>query len=94
MADLEEGKSKSSLLNVQRRFSHRARFKATVDPEVLLRCAHDLFLDNLVHIGSGLIFICRVAFHLWGDEQTISAVIRFSYHRYGQHGCARETERT
>ncbi|CSP86364.1 Uncharacterised protein [Shigella sonnei] len=62
-----------------------------MDPEVLLRCAHDLFLDNLVHIGSGLIFICRVAFHLWGDKQTISAVIRFSYHRYGQHGCARET---
>ncbi len=83
--DNRQRKGLAAFLKIERGFTHWTGFKTAVDPEILLGCAHDLILNNLVHIGGGLAFIRRIALHLGGDIQTVAAVTGFSDHRHSEH---------
>lgn len=86
---LQNIKSFQPFSDIKWRFSLRANFETAMNPQMLLQSAHYLFLNNFIHIGSGLIFICRVTFHLRGLK-TVTKVISFPHHCNGQHGGARQ----
>ncbi|VEC00349.1 Uncharacterised protein [Cedecea lapagei] len=51
----------------------RPGFKAAMQPQILLRCAHDLVLNLAVHIGrGGLLIFARVVTKLRLNHQLVA----------------------